>query len=269
MKGDFHIHTTYSDGALSVEEVLTQRKKLDFISITDHDFLQGSFDAVALGWEKPRVIVGFELSTEFLNESIHLLAYFPTIVGLEELNLHLQDQRKHRLQRAFLIKDRLQEHFQINLNMDFTKQIDSITRGTIADQIIKQGYPYSREEIFKRMIGRNCPAYLPSTKLSPSQGIALIHHYGGRAVLAHPTHLKTVSVETIIAMGLDGLEAIYSQNKPDEESKFRQLALDNQLFITAGSDFHRFNDEKHGDIGCVTLENDDLAIFLNKLGIRI
>jgi len=28
MKGDFHIHTTYSDGALSVEEVLTQGKNL-------------------------------------------------------------------------------------------------------------------------------------------------------------------------------------------------------------------------------------------------
>ena len=36
---DLHIHTTYSDGADSLMEVLekAEQKKLEYISITDHD----------------------------------------------------------------------------------------------------------------------------------------------------------------------------------------------------------------------------------------
>lgn len=36
---DLHIHTTYSDGTYSVKEILkeAQEKKLEVISITDHD----------------------------------------------------------------------------------------------------------------------------------------------------------------------------------------------------------------------------------------
>lgn len=269
MKGDFHMHTTYSDGALNVSEVLELGKNLDFLSITDHDFLQGSFDAFQMKRIKPQAIIGLELSTEYLNESIHILGYFSNMEGLDKLNNDLQKQRENRLKRAFFIKDKLLQFFQIDLNMDFTKSIDSVTRGTIAEQIINQGYPYSREEIFKKMIGKGCPAYLPSTKLSTPLGIDLIHQYHGLAVLAHPTHLKEVGIDQIIKMGIDGIEAIYSQNKPSEEDKFREIARINHLFITAGSDFHRFNDYKHGDIGSVVLENAELTIFLKKLGIDV
>ncbi|MGD9605202.1 MAG: PHP domain-containing protein [Bacilli bacterium] len=269
MKGDFHMHTTYSDGALSVSEVLDIGKKLDYISITDHDYLQGAFDALAMARSKPKIIIGFELSTEHLGESIHILGYFSSMNRLDELNQYLQKQRDNRLRRAYIIKEKLLQYFNIDLNMDFTKSIDSVTRGTIAEQIIKQGFPYKKEDIFKHMIGRGCPAYLPSTKLATKEGIALIHQYLGLAVLAHPTNLKDVKIDDIIAMGIDGIEAIYSQNKPFEEEMFREIAKDNHLFITAGSDFHRFDDYKHGDIGSVVLENDELAVFLKELGIII
>ena len=40
MRGEFHIHTTYSDGGLSVDQILEYVKgKVDYLSITDHDIL--------------------------------------------------------------------------------------------------------------------------------------------------------------------------------------------------------------------------------------
>ena len=44
-----------------------------------------------------------------------------------------------------------------------------------------------------------------------------------------------------------------------------ELNLDNNLFITAGSDFHHFLDSQHGDVGSVFIEKEDLEIFINKL----
>ena len=38
--------------------------------------------------------------------------------------------------------------------------------------------------------------------------------------------------------GLQGIEAIYSSNKWDDESRMKQLAKKYDLFITGGTDFH-------------------------------
>ena len=68
-------------------------------------------------------------------------------------------------------------------------------------------------------------------------------------------------------MGIDGIEARYPRNKEGEEEKFRCLAKEKGLFISAGSDFH--GDKKHGEIGVSYLEDDEFNIILNKLGIEV
>lgn len=47
MRGEFHIHTTYSDGVLTVPEILEYVKgKEEYLSITDHDIIDGSIEAL-------------------------------------------------------------------------------------------------------------------------------------------------------------------------------------------------------------------------------
>lgn len=73
-KADIHIHSEYSDGMASVEEILEDvehRTDLDLIAITDHDMFDGSDVAgnssragiIALGsspeWRSPRSRVIF------------------------------------------------------------------------------------------------------------------------------------------------------------------------------------------------------------------
>jgi predicted metal-dependent phosphoesterase TrpH len=75
---DVHIHTNYSDGTGSVEEVLdfVQRATpLDMIAVTDHDTIEGALrarDLAASGKYRFEVIVGEEISTR----EGHLLALF-------------------------------------------------------------------------------------------------------------------------------------------------------------------------------------------------
>ncbi len=76
-KADLHIHSEWSDGLPSVREILEHvehHTDLDLIAITDHDMIEGAFEAreiVAQGNYRLDVIVGMEVTTL----EGHLLAY--------------------------------------------------------------------------------------------------------------------------------------------------------------------------------------------------
>ncbi len=76
LRADLHIHSSYSDGIDSVKKILRAalEKKLDAISITDHDTVNGSLEAMEIVEEEklPLVVIpGVEISTS----DGHLLAY--------------------------------------------------------------------------------------------------------------------------------------------------------------------------------------------------
>ncbi|MBL4932823.1 PHP domain-containing protein [Clostridium paridis] len=78
-KGDFHIHSIFSDGDYSPTElvVMAKEKGLDIISITDHNSIDGVEEAINRGkLEGVKVIPGIELSTRFRGKKVHVLGYF-------------------------------------------------------------------------------------------------------------------------------------------------------------------------------------------------
>lgn len=78
-KGDFHIHSTASDGALTPTEIvrLASYKHMDIISITDHNTILGVEEAINSGHKLGVTIIpGVELSTRHKNKSVHILGYF-------------------------------------------------------------------------------------------------------------------------------------------------------------------------------------------------
>jgi len=64
LKIDLHVHTWYSDSTGSVKQVLevAQRRGLDGIAITDHDTLQGAYEALQEN-NKLIIIPGMEIKT--------------------------------------------------------------------------------------------------------------------------------------------------------------------------------------------------------------
>jgi 3',5'-nucleoside bisphosphate phosphatase len=78
-KGDFHIHSTASDGCLRPKEILVTAKSrgIDILAITDHNSTKGIEEAaISCKQYQISVIPAVELSTRYKNESIHLLGYF-------------------------------------------------------------------------------------------------------------------------------------------------------------------------------------------------
>lgn len=76
---DLHMHTKYSDGSKTVEQVLKmcEEKKLEYISITDHNNCGAYYDKDLKNNKtfKVKIIKGCELNAEFQNRAIEILAY--------------------------------------------------------------------------------------------------------------------------------------------------------------------------------------------------
>ena len=77
---DLHMHTTYSDGTESVETVLKkcEEKKLDYISITDHNTALAYLELENQDIRKTysgKIIPGIELNTKILGIPIEILGY--------------------------------------------------------------------------------------------------------------------------------------------------------------------------------------------------
>ena len=268
MKADLHMHTVNSDGVYTVGEVVDMAKRagLDYIAVTDHD----NFTDTTEFRHSIKTIYGIELSTTHNGEAIHVLGYFkerPPKWFVDKL----EEFKKARLERALRMLELIDEHFGIKLDPKFVYEANSITRGSIGREIVKQAEgKYTKSYVFKNFIGHGCKAYIPALKIETETGIKMIKDAGGLAVLAHPMLYKTENMMEVIKMGFDGVEAIYPHFHEDIQ-KYRDLASKYQIrFITGGSDFHNLvgpdDGSNHGNIGDSYIEGNDLIKFLGELG---
>ncbi|WP_252244250.1 MULTISPECIES: PHP domain-containing protein [unclassified Clostridium] len=275
-KIDFHVHTSCSDGLLSPIEVVNRAKQnsVSYLAITDHDTLSGLDAGIKYGNELDvKIIPGIELSTQCNNESIHLLGFFKdNSYNNPKLINELDKIKNHRIIRAKEIIKKLNTEFNIIINFDdvLSNGKDTIARPHIARAIINAGYPYDNEYIFQNFIGKDCRAYVPTLKLSTEDGVSLLKSYNALVFLAHPKLITNSPIDKFLKMNLDGIEAIYFQNTKDEEEKFINISIENNLLISCGSDFHgNLNDDKkHGDIGSMNMPSIYFKNFLNALNIK-
>ena len=268
-KCDLHIHSICSDGRFTPSDIvkMAKEKNLDYVSLTDHDTLTGIKEALSEAEAlNVKLIPGIELSTEYNGESIHILGFFnKDNYNNPELNTILNEFKEKRISRAYKIVDNLKKYhnIEIDINKVLSNGKDTIARPHIAKAIIDAGYPYDHDFIFDNFIGNNCPAYIPSTKLSTKKRIELLKKYNALVFLAHPVLVKKTPVKDILNLGFDGLEAIYYKNTEKDTEKFLKLAKDMNLFISSGSDCHGIpNDEGHGSVGDVNIPQDDSIISM-------
>ena len=79
MSYDFHTHTTFSDGTLSPENLISKafERGIKVIAVTDHDTIS-SFQQNLESCNKYNIelVKGIEISTRMDERDIHILAYF-------------------------------------------------------------------------------------------------------------------------------------------------------------------------------------------------
>ncbi len=243
-KIDLHIHTNYSDGLLSPEQVLklAKEKNYDVISITDHDTITGYNIAKEIAKDYDiKLIPGVEISSNHRGLDVHLLAY-NFDVGNRKFSELLHTIYKGRLLRAKKIVKKLNKMgFDIEFNEvnDISGEKNLIGRPHIARVLVNKGYCYNTHEVFNKYLGQDRPANIPKPVPSTKKVIKAIHDVNGIAVLAHPYTLKNDRVfHEIINMDIDGLEVFYTKCSEEMIEYYNNIALEKNLIRTGGSDFH-------------------------------
>ncbi|GAA0120791.1 MULTISPECIES: PHP domain-containing protein [Clostridium] len=272
MKIDLHSHTTASDGRYSPKKLVDYaiEKKLDILSITDHDTTDGVEEALIYSKKLPITIIpAIELSTIHNKESIHILGYFrDDSYKSSSLQNFLKDMKNFRAARGKKIVENLKKYFNIIIDYNQISNNPIIARPHIAKAIIDAGYNYSFDEIFKKFLSKDSPAYVENKKVSLDEGIQLLKKHNAFVSLAHPILIKKTKVEELISHDFDGIEAYYSINTEYDTAKFINLAHKHNKILTCGSDFHGiYNDSSHGDLGCCSFDDKRCRIFLKSLNL--
>lgn len=253
---DYHIHTFYSDGDLSPEQIVDRylARGYEQIAITDHDELEGSMVAFAYSYGKGiTVLPGIELSTrDHHDNTVHILGYN---INYSDPEL-LSTLRMLKLERAKR-NDRL---LKVLCEMGYEISVDdlvSINEGryigkpTFARVLVNKGYADDVDSVFKGIFRDERIRPLRKKTLDTSEAIRLIHEAGGTAVFAHPVEVRKRDedrdefykrlrelIDEMIEFNIDGIECYHPSASLIEAEMLRDVARLNNLVITKGSDFH-------------------------------
>lgn len=242
IEADLHLHSNYSDGKYSIEQVIEKAvsKGLKIISITDHDTIDGINTAITVAHKNGiQNIPGVEVSSEIEGQEIHILGYFIDINN-SDLKFYLHEFKKERLNRAERILSNLKK-LGVELTIEEVLQFSEskpITRPHIAFALIKKKIVSSYYEAFQKYLGDNSTAYEKKHHSSPGFVIDLIHSCNGLAFLAHPYNLSDGKLKEIIKSRIDGIEIYHPTIKKSRQKFLYKICIEHSLLESGGSDFH-------------------------------
>jgi predicted metal-dependent phosphoesterase TrpH len=262
---DLHMHTLFSDGTFTPEELAARGGKcgLAAMALTDHDSVEGCARMAqacqALGME---FIVGTELTAEFADKEVHLLGYFldpHNAKLLSEINKY-QAVRKSRIHEMVARLNALDIPLRAETVFALAN-CRSPGRPHVARALVQEGLCQNMDEAFERFLKKGRRAWVPKCKVSALEAIALIHQAGGLAVMAHPglNHCDEI-IPSLAGQDLDGLECFHTKHTPKMSDHYLSLAARLNLLVTGGSDCHGFS-KGQPLIGSVKLP----GIYLQKL----
>ena len=198
MFADLHLHTLFSDGTYSPEELAAhgRRVELSAMALTDHDTVEGCERmAAACAVQGIEFVPGTELTAEADGNEFHLLGYF-----LDTTNARLlRETEKFQTVRQDRIREmvaRLNAH-NIPLRAETVFEIancKSPGRPHVGRALVQGKFCASMQEAFRRFLKKDRPAWVPKFKVSALDAIELIHGAGGLAVMAHPGLNRTDSI---------------------------------------------------------------------------
>jgi predicted metal-dependent phosphoesterase TrpH len=260
---DLHIHSSNSsDGDFSPSYIvhLAKKKELRAISITDHDSVAAYPQALNIGEEIGlEVIPGVELTTLFTNREFHLLMFFVdwerSIV--KELVNEVADRRFSEAQ------DRVDKLQKLGFPIEWEEVLQEAAPHpplgvTIAEVLLKKAEKnadpllgkylndasrmYAPYLFYKDYFAEGRPASVPRRNVNLKDVLALAPQMGGVPVLAHPgapfERVTKEDLEELKGFGLQGLEVYTSYHDDAMASYYKGLAVELDLVLTAGSDFH-------------------------------
>lgn len=256
LKKDLHMHTCFSDGALTPKQIIDWRvsEGYELLAITDHDGIEGSvLVAPYAEFVGVKFLYGIEFDSEDeLGKDIHMLGY-----GFDPDDPEL----KAALYKIIIDRAKRNDKFMEALNKRgygiTLDDIGAVNEGrfvgkpTFALILKRKGIVDSMQEAFNTIFQEPDIKAITKETCSTKRVIDLIHGAGGVAVLAHPMEQRHRDesfgefkprmyelMDRMVEYGIDGLECHHPSADERQQEMLVAYAKEHGLVITRGSDFH-------------------------------
>lgn len=251
---DMHVHSSYSDGDLSIQSLikLAIEKRIGTFAITDHD----TIDGVKKIDRSDRIIVdtgieivnGIELSAKTDKGRMHILGYGIDLSN-EELNNKIMELKDNSINSLLSIMEQIKKDYEIRFGYEDIKELinsdHNLGRPDLAKLCVKYGYASTVKEAFdKYLIDAFNKTRGVRRKMQYEECLRLIKNSGGIAVLAHPKSLELseknflILLKDMISKGLEGIEVYHSSHSKYEMDYYTGIANKYDLLVSGGSDYH-------------------------------
>lgn len=266
---DLHLHTTYSDGADTLVELLenAEKLKLECISITDHDTCEGYKELEKLDVKKyfsGIIINGVEIKCAYKKRLIEILGYN---VNTEIINKYMdefhEDHSKEKLQQKYfeiLYETCLKKglYLQPKEKIEFDPKKDwaslAIYKEIKSHEQNKEKLPEDFWQDFtifsKKYCGDiNSAWYIDKSEdyLSLEEAIKLVKDAGGLVFLPHifiykwAEDKKKLLDDLVSNYEIDGVECMHSEFTQEDIDYLLDYTTKNKLYKSGGSDYHGVN----------------------------
>ncbi|WP_069803604.1 PHP domain-containing protein [Thermogemmatispora onikobensis] len=270
---DLHMHTTYSDGRWTADQLIDYLVQEGFalVAVTDHDRVDTINTVRQLAASKGlRVLVGVEMSTTWRNHSAHVLCYGfdPETTLLREV---IADVKGRQREQAWEVYETLQRR-----GYSFPRAAELLAASggeprQLRDNaflLIEHGYApdWPRAlEILREAGQRSIHAELAVT-------VDAVHRSGGVALIAHPGRKErgftfydpTLLDEVRAEVPLDGIEVYHPYHSPETIESYLAYVNKHDLLLSTGSD-------SHGHVGRMPIKyRAELSRrLLERLGVQV
>ncbi|MCH8086416.1 MAG: PHP domain-containing protein [Chloroflexi bacterium] len=269
MEVDLHTHTRVSDGVLEPEELvaLAVEKGVRYLGITDHDATNGLSRAMkkAQEYDSLTIIPGVELSTDVPNGEVHLLGYLMDYhdPGFQSTLGQFRNAREGRGRKM------VEKLCAMGLDIEWDRVLEiagdgAIGRPHIAQALVEKGHIASVKEAFNKYIGRQGPAYVERSRLTPVEAVKLLAEVNGLPVLAHPGDIQDIDalLGDMKDAGLVGMEVYYDHYPEEMVNYLAGCARRFDLIPCGGSDYHGEGLGAQTDLGSVDVPLDSVLKLL-------
>lgn len=246
---DLQLHTTYSDGTWSPEQLLDHlvHEQFGLAAITDHDRVDIAAALQQLALEKHLpLLVATEMTAEWHGEMTDVLCF-----GFDPQKPELYNLAQAVIQRQAENTREVYENLQ-RKGYKFAKdnaELDAILAKPSSQQFrelveLVKKYSYGKGETASAgRIVLSVGGAFATNKLSAVVDAA--HESGAVCIIAHPgrsTGSVTYDAQTLHQLRrevpIDGLEVYYPAHTAEQSAMFLEYAERNKLLICAGSDSH-------------------------------
>ncbi|WP_424001352.1 PHP domain-containing protein [Haloarcula salina] len=239
---DLHVHTTRSDGTLTLDTLpdAAKRAGVEAVALTDHDRLQPGLDGPVSRRDGVTVVHGVELRVDAGDQRLDLLGY--GVDPTDELRDVCERIQRNRRERGARIIDNVEDRLGVSLPVE---PRDGLGRPHIA-RAIAEVSEYGYQEAFDDLIGADCPCYVPREVPTFERGAGVLADACGLVGLAHPFRYPDTEAALARCDALGAVERWYPYGHTVDTGLLDDAIERYDLVPTGGSDAHG---ETVGDTG--------------------